>query len=139
MNFNIMKRPMAILGLLIFVVGFLIVPAVHELDIHHCDSSGEDGHSYLGHHTYLMVSLPSSSDRTMVSTYGGPVRGQCVFDAGLVRSLMARLRAWVPRTFAVSLIVGRSWWTLIRRSLVRTLSASCAIGLYVAPPVSIPR
>ena len=36
-----MKRLVAILGVLLFVVGFLVVPAVHGLDMDHCDSSGE--------------------------------------------------------------------------------------------------
>jgi len=35
-----MRRLRTILGALLFVVGFLVVPAVHGLDMDHCDSPG---------------------------------------------------------------------------------------------------
>jgi len=41
-----MKRVVAILGVVLFVVGFLVVPAVHGLDMDHCDSSSQtESHS----------------------------------------------------------------------------------------------
>ena len=38
---SIVKRLLAILGALLFVLGVLVVPALHRLDVDHCDSSGQ--------------------------------------------------------------------------------------------------
>ena len=38
-----MRRLLAFLGVVLFIVGILIVPAVHNLHLDHCDTSGQPG------------------------------------------------------------------------------------------------